>query len=204
MVRTTCIVWVLASLAVLHASPARAQTDLSRFELGAQVAVARSGEFDATDTGIGGRVAWRPSRFLGVEAELNVFPGDFPGDSPFSGGRVEGLFGATVGKAFDRIRPFARVRPGFLVIQEASEPVVCILIFPPPLACTLAAGRTVAALDLGGGVDITATARTFVRVDIGDRLLRYPGTVFDADRVVRDRPFFVHEFRVAAGAGVRF
>jgi hypothetical protein len=35
-------------------------------------------------------------------------------------------------------------------------------------------------------------------------MLRYPGPVFDADRVIRDRSFFVHEFRFAAGGGVRF
>ena len=127
--------------------------------------------------GLGGRVSWRPNSFLGLEAELNVFPRDFPSGRPFSRGRFEGLFGATAGATFDRFRPFVRVRPGFVAVQESPEPFACILIFPPPLTCTLASGRTLAAVDLGGGVDIATTARTFVRVDLGDRLVRYPGPV---------------------------
>ncbi|HEY5619397.1 MAG TPA: hypothetical protein VIK60_15765 [Vicinamibacterales bacterium] len=203
MVRTG-FAWALVVCGVIHADVARAQSNGGQIEVGVQVASALSGQFDAADTGLGGRVSWRPRRFLGLEAELNVFPTDFPDPRPFSRGRLEGLFGATAGVAFDRIRPFARVRSGFVTVQASPEPFACILIYPPPLTCTLAAGRTLPAVDLGGGVDINTTARTFVRVDIGDRLLRYPAPVFDADRVVRQDPFFVHEFRVATGVGVRF
>jgi hypothetical protein len=163
-----------------------------------------SGQFDAADAGLGGRVSWRPNSFLGLEAELNVFPRDFPSGRPFSRRRFEGLFGATAGATFDRFRPFARVRPGFVAVQESPEPFACILIFPPPLTCTLASGRTLAAVDLGGGIDIATTERTFVRVDLGDRLVRYPGPVFDSHRMIHEDPFFAHEFRFAAGAGVRF
>jgi hypothetical protein len=200
----TRLSWVLSVMCVVHAADAGAQTSSGRIEVGAQVTSVSSGEFDATDTGLGGRVSWRPNSVLGLEAELNVFPRDFPGDRPFSRGRFEGLFGATAGVTFDRFRPFARVRPGFVAVQESPAPFACILIFPPPLTCTLASGRTLAAVDLGGGIDITTTSRTFVRVDLGDRLVRYPGPAFDSDRMIREDPFFVHEFRFAAGAGVRF
>jgi outer membrane protein with beta-barrel domain len=194
----------LAVLCLVSAERADAQSVQGRFELGAQVTSVSSGQFDATDTGFGGRVSWRPGDVLGFEAELNVFPQDFPDDPPFSRGRLEALFGATAGVTFGRIRPFARLRPGFVSVRESPEPFACILIFPPPLPCALASGQTLTAIDLGGGIEITTTARTFVRVDIGDRLLRYPGPVFDANRVIRERPFFVHEFRFAGGAGVRF
>ena len=198
-----CAVWTLAC-GLMCADHAQAQSQSGRIELGVQVASAFSGQFDAADTGFGGRVSWHPHPVLGVEAEMNVFPRDFPGERPFSRGRLEGLFGVTAGVTFDRIRPFARVRPGFVTVQQAPEPFACILIFPPPLACTLASGRTLPAIDVGGGVDIITTPRTFVRVDFGDRLLKYPGPVFDADRSIRERAFFVHEFRFATGAGVRF
>src|SRR5262249_34869413 len=138
-----------------------------RFQAGAQVTVTSSGEFDDTDAGFGGRFSWYPTSMIGAEAEMNFYPGDFPGTVAFSSGRVEGLFGATVGPRLGRVRPFGRLRPGFVTYREASRPIACILIFPPPLQCTLAAGRTVFALDVGGGVELFATRRASIRFDIG-------------------------------------
>jgi len=78
------------------------------------------------------------------------------------------------------------------------------LIYPPPLSCELAAGRTLPVFDVGGGVEVSATRRTFVRVDAGDRLVKYPGPVIDNNRTRQDEPFFGHDFRFAVGAGLRF
>lgn len=172
-------------------------------QLAVILAVALSSQFDASDAGFGARISWHPVELVGIEAEIVHYGGDFPKAHPFSRGRVEGLFGATVGPRLGRVRPFARLRPGFVNVREAPEPFPCIKIFPPPLACSLASGRTAFAVDIGGGVDISTTRRTFARVDVGDRLLRYPGPVFDTDRNVRES-FFSHDVRFAAGAGVRF
>lgn len=60
------------------------------------------------------------------------------------------------------------------------------------------------AFDIGGGVEVFATRRTFVRIDAGDRLLRYPGPVFDNKRRRREDAFVSHDFRFAGGAGLRF
>ena len=202
---TSFRVWAVLSCIASGADIAGAQTAPPRMEVGVQVASARSGEFDATDVGFGGRVSWRPTDILGFEAELNLFPQHFPDGRPFSRRRLEALFGATAGvSVVGRLRPFARLRPGLVSVAESPEPFACILIYPPPLVCTLASGRTLLAVDVGGGVDISTSPRTFVRVDVGDRMLRYPGPAFDADRVIHDRSFFVHEFRFAAGGGVRF
>jgi hypothetical protein len=181
-----------------------AQADGTPFQVGLQLTAAVSGEFDETDWGIGGRVGWQPTALVGVEGELNFFPGDL-GDRPaFSASRIEGLFGATVGPQLGRWRPFARLRPGFVTFRKASEAIACILIFPPPLRCTLAGGRTMFALDVGGGVEWLATDRVFVRVDVGDRIVRYPAPVIDSDGAVRDEGFSGHDFRVGIGSGVRF
>lgn len=177
-------------------------------ELALLMAIALSGQFDAADAadaGIGGRAAWRPNPVLGVEAELTVFPGDFPGNRPFSRGRVEGLFGVTAGPTLGRARPFAKFRSGFVTIREAPAPFPCILIYPPPIACALASGHTLAAIDAGGGVQVTVSPRTLVRVDGGDRMIRYPGPVLQTEpRRIRERSFFDHDLRFSLSAGVRF
>ena len=132
---------------------------------------------------------------------MTLYPASFPNANGFSRSRIEGLFGVTVGPRLPAIRPFARLRPGFLTFR--GQPVVCILIFPPPLSCELAGGRTVFALDLGGGVEVFAGRRALIRVDVGDRILKYPGPSFRNGRATEDS-FYSHDFRVSAGAGMRF
>ncbi len=174
-------------------------------ELALLMAMTLSGQFEAADTGVGGRLAWRPNPVLGVEAEMTIYPGDFPGSRPFSRGRVEGLFGVTAGPTLGRIRPFAKFRPGFVTIREAPAPFPCILIYPPPIACALAAGHTLAAIDAGGGVQVTVSPRTFVRVDAGDRMIRYPGPVFEMEsRRIQEGSFFDHDVRFSLSGGVQF
>lgn len=197
---------VVVALVILVAGwpePAAAQSSADRFQLGGQIASAMSAEFDSTDVGLGGRVAWSPVALLGIEAEVTLYPAAFPDPTAFSRSRWEGLFGVTVGLQFDRVRPFARLRPGFVTFREASEPLACILIFPPPLACTLAAGATLFAFDVGGGVEVLVTRKTFVRVDAGDRLLRYSRPAI-VSSTARNDGFFSHDFRFAAGGGLRF
>jgi hypothetical protein len=191
------VILLAAIIVALLATPLRAQ---QHFDAGGQVTVARSGEFDATGTGFGGRFAWRPVDLIGIEAEMNAYPGSFPSTSGFSRHRTEGLFGVTAGPRLGPMRVMARLRPGFLTFT--ARPTVCILIFPPPLSCQLGQ-RTVFALDVGGSVELPAGARTFARIDLGDRLLRYPGPSFRNGGTTRGA-FFSHDFRLSAGAGVRF
>ena len=191
-------------LAITCAAPASAQPT-QRFEAGAQVVASTVPGFSGSDFGLGGRLAWRTDDVLSFEGELNLFPGTFPDRSiAISRRRVEGLFGVTAGLSFGRLRPFATFRAGFVDVQEAPEPFACILIFPPPLSCTLGVGRTVPAFDLGGGVQLDVTARTFIRVEGGDRMLKYPGPAIDGDGIHQSESFYGHGFRLGAGVGVRF
>ncbi len=206
----------IAALTILvflfTSDPVSAQVDEPRFQVAGHVAGAVSSEFDGTDVGFGGRLSWSPTALIGADAEITFYPEDFSGDladgvanePPFSGSRIEGLFGVTVGPRLGALRPFAKLRPGFVTFNEAPEPIACILIFPPTLRCTLAAGETVFALDYGGGVDVFPTDRTVVRLEVGARALRYPGPVVDSDLRIRDDAFFSHDFRFAIGGGVRF
>lgn len=181
-----------------------AQSGEPQFRLGVQFVGASSGEFDKTDLGVSGGVAWHPVPFLGLEANMGLYPNDFANAPSFSQSRVEGFFGMTLGPRLGRFRPFAKVQPGFVVFRSPREPMACVLIFPPPLTCVLAAGGTVAAVDLGGGIEVFSTRRSFLRFDVSDRMLRYPGPTFDTGGTVRNAAFFSHDFRVAAGGGWRF
>lgn len=201
---TRLIVVALAVTALLTGR-ASAQSSADSFQVGAQLTVARSGQFDSTEIGIGGRLSWHPMAMLGIESEIDLYPADFPGDSvPFSAARLEGLFGVTAGPRLARVRPFAKIRAGFLRYSPATEGFACIAIFPPPLNCLMATGGTRPIFDIGGGVEVFTGDRTFIRVDVGDRMVRYPGPSFAAGFTLRDTAFFSHDFRVSLGGGLRF
>lgn len=197
---------IVVALAVIVATTGRvsAQSAADSFQVGGQLTVARSGQFESTELGLGARVSWHPIALLGIESAIDRYPAEFPGDSvPFSAARLEGLFGVTAGPRLGRVRPFAKIRAGFLRYSPAPEPFACIAIFPPPLNCLMAAGGTRPILDIGGGVAVLTGDRTFIRVDAGDRMVRYPGPSF-ADSRLRNTAFFGHDFRMSVGGGLRF
>ena len=194
--------WIVAAaLGLPGASPAAAQS--ARFDAGVPVTWAHSGEFDATTVGVGGRFAWHPSSLVGVEGEFNVYPSDWPERFAFSDGQREGLFGVTVGPRLGPVRPFAKIRAGFLNISPAGRPFPCVLIFPPPLSCQLAAeGDTLLALDYGGGVEIGG--RGFLRVEAGDRPVAYEREGLGPQGQIDRHRSWSHDFRFSVGAGLRF
>jgi hypothetical protein len=187
-------------LSVAAATGASAQS----FEVGAHFASAKWSEFDDADTGFGGRVSWKPVPLIGVDAEVTWYPSDFEEPIAFSRSRVEGLFGATVGPRIQRARPFVKAAAGFLKVGQTPGAFACLAIFPPPLACTLASGSTLPAFEIGGGVEIDATQRLFIRADVADRILKYPGPTFDSDFELQDDGFFGGALRFTLGAGWRF
>ena len=185
---------------VVSVPTARAQS----FEAGLHLAASQWSEFDGSDLGLGGRITWKPASLIGVDADLTWYPSDFPDRIAFSGNRFEGLFGVTVGPQVNRIRPFAKAAAGFLRSSEAPEPFPCIAIFPPPLICLMAAGHTMAAYEIGGGVQVSTTRASFLRIDVTDRILEYPGPTFGRDFELIDEAFYGHALRFTIGGGVRF
>lgn len=172
-------------------------------EASVQAVATRLSEFEETSVGVSARISYRMGSWVAADAELGLFPGDL-GDPPFSASRTEGLLGVRVGPQREWGGVFAAVRPGFVRFAEAPEPIACILIFPPPLSCALAAGRTVFALTFGGGVEAFAGERTVFRVEVGDQLLRYPGPVLGKEDAVIDEHLSSHNLRLTASVGLRF
>lgn len=68
----------------------------------------------------------------------------------------------------------------------------------------MAEGTTLPAFDVGGGVDVHTSDTTFLRLDAGDRILKYPGPSTGQGLILNDERFYGHAFRVAIGGGFRF
>ena len=196
------------TFATFHSTAVHAQSadPPYRFSVLGQFAGVTSSEFHGMDTGGGALFAWHPAGFLGAEAEMNFYPKSLAVKSgaPFSRGRIEGLFGITMGPLHEHVRPFGTFKTGFVNIRSAPGPIACPAIFPPILACELARGEAVLATDVGGGVEIFPVPRAVVRVDIGDRLMHYPGAAIDASGKAHSTAFYRSELRFAIGAGARF
>lgn len=60
------------------------------------------------------------------------------------------------------------------------------------------------AFEIGGGLELSTSARTFLRFDAVDRILRYPGPTFGPADEISENGFFGHAFKFTFGGGVRF
>jgi len=169
----------------------------------------------ATELGFGGRVGYGLGRHVTLEAEGNFFPREGSvTDDEFTGGRkVQGLFGVKAGRRFESFGVFAKARPGFVHFGAGDLQARggCIAIFPPPLSCfdVEGSGRTDFAFDLGGVVELYPSARTIIRFDAGDTVLRSGShnvpvrtAPFDVVVPVPDRT--THNFQGSVGFGFRF
>jgi hypothetical protein len=194
------ILFSIVAVALLFPHSARAQS----FEVSGLFASSYWSEFDGADLGVGGRLTWQPTPVVGVDADLTWYPSDFPDRIGFSRNRFEGMFGATVGPRFDKVRPFVKAGAGFLNASPTNGAFACIAIFPPPIACVLAGGKTLPAYEVGGGVAIDVAPRAFIRGDLGYRILQYPGPTLDDNFDVHDDDFFGGALRFTLAAGFRF
>lgn len=188
---------------LLVACPAPVQALDRRGDVSLQVSVRSLSEFDETEAGLGARLSYRLSRWLAAEGEVSVFPADV-GSPAFSGSRLEGLAGVRGGPHLGRTGVFLALRAGAVRFSEAPEPFACILIYPPPLACAIAAGDTVPTVHLAGGFEAYPRDRLVVRVEAGDQLLRYSGPALTADRDIIEKGLWSHNFKATASVGLRF
>jgi hypothetical protein len=192
-------------LLVLSLALITPQAFAQSFEGGLHLAASQWSEFDGTDLGLGGRLTWKPTSLIGIDADLTWYPSDFPSERPaFSGNRFEGLFGVTVGPQINRVRLFAKAAAGFLRSSEAPEPFPCLAISPPTLHCLMGTGHTMLAYEIGGGVEVSTTRTTFLRVDVADRMIEYPGPSLRSNCEISDDGCFGHALRFTIGGGIRF
>lgn len=202
----TCSSFILPALALggalLASVPARA-ADPPRADVSLELATTHYGEFDETTFGFGARLSYRALDWLAIDGGVVLAPGDL-GEPAFSGSQLEGLFGLRAGPRLGDGSVYAALRAGFVSFSEAPEPLPCIAIFPPPLQCVLAEGRTAFAMSFGAGGEIPLGERVLVRLEVGDLLLKYPGPAFTEDEAVLEESFWRHHLRASASVGFRF
>jgi len=168
------------------------------------------------EPGFGGRIGYRAGNHITVEGEVSFFPRD----RIFEDGRkVQGLFGAKVGNRWEKIGFFGKARPGFLYLSKGNfEPrpgVACVAIFPPPVACFAARGKTGFALDVGGVLELYPSPRTIVRFDVGDTIIHLsdrnvavsavpPFSTIPGGVIITRPAETTHNVQASVGFGLRF
>jgi hypothetical protein len=199
--------WVTACLvAAALAWPASAWAQDRRLTVGGFVGVLHLAELDTTDPGVGAGVSWRIGPVLAVDGVLAWFSGDDrPGEGRGAiGDRVLGAAGIRAGRSVGRAELFAKARPGFLRFAE-TRPFACLLIYPAPLTCQLAAGYTAFAFDAGGGASIAldGAGRIRLEVEVSDLIVRYGLDAYRSGGEISDG-FTGHNLLFTAGVGWRF
>jgi hypothetical protein len=174
-----------------------------RADVSLQASVRQLGEAEETEMGLGARLSYRLSTWLAADAEVNLFPKDV-GSPAFSGSRLEGLAGVRGGPRLGRTGGYLAVRAGAVRFSPAPEPFPCILIFPPPLNCALAAGKTLPTVQATAGFEAFLREKLVVRVEAGDQLLRYPGPAFTRDREIFEDALWSHNLKGTVSVGVQF
>jgi hypothetical protein len=159
-----------------------AQDSPGRFELGGSLTAVRNSTLSSA-VGVGLETDLNLGRHFAVDAALDWLP-----SKNFSGNSVIGLFGAKVGTRTNHFGFFAKVRPGFLTIDNVFRE--SLLSVSPSFGFTRFDRLTERTLDLGGVVEYYPARHWALRWDLGDMLLfQDPGPTFTA--ILPGQPPFV-------------
>jgi hypothetical protein len=195
---------LLIALLAATAGSSQAMAQTHGAEVGGHVDVLRLSELSSTDAGVGPDVAWRFSPSLAIDGSLTWYPSASTAGSSQHQQRTLGLAGVRTGVTAGSVDLFARARGGFL--RFGSQPAsVCILIFPTPLSCQLAAGYTAFAADIGGGASVALipSGRLRASVGAGDLMVRYGLQALRPNGATTDG-FISHNLLVTIGAAWQF
>jgi hypothetical protein len=186
---------------------AQGLTDEHKFEIGAQFTVIGLQDFGDPVKGVGGRVGYNFNDHLALDAEANFFPETHLGNNQF-GQKAQGFVGVKAGGRTKWAGVFAKVRPGVMSIGELTS----------GFDCSSHTGFTECrpnhnqfALDAGGVLELYPTARSIVRVDVGDTIVRIktggglPGTgLIGFSGTAQSSTKFTNNLQASIGFGYRF
>lgn len=187
---------------------ASAQSNASKIEIGAQLTSLTvfnpDGYGDDTEPGFGGRIGYNFNRKIAIEAEGNFFPNKYISGE---GRTVQAQFGIKVGKRSDKFGVFAKIRPGVLSVGDvySREPGATSVINGFTYKNLRIGRKNYFTMDLGGVLELYPSARTIVRFDAGDTIIRYdPHFEYDPPPQLVKFPARVrHNFQFTTGIGFR-
>jgi hypothetical protein len=187
------------SLTVLGGIEAKAQsaTDSDKVEIGAQFSFIHFSDLASNDVGVGGRLCYNLTDFLGVEGEVNYFPSDKDNIGLFTGvgqggHKADVLVGPKIGFHSNKWGVFGKFDLG-------------AIHFSRDIFTDSSPGDTDFAFDFGGGVEYYPSRRTYVRLDVGALIFRIPGSSVNENGILATSPaFYSHNFQMSLGIGARF
>lgn len=207
----------LLLIVVTFASVAAAQDKKDRVELGVQSSSLTlfSPDFpgDVTNSGVGGRVTYNFNRSIAAEAEINFFPQKQFILSSFDSGAIQAQFGVKLGKRFEKFGLFAKVRPGFITVDnvESVTPDSVVVVNGFPTFNFKIERTNFFTIDAGGVLELYPSRRTVVRFEAGDTAIRHPARFDIIFPPTSGNPFvqlqrgakFNHNFQFTAGVAFR-
>lgn len=201
------VLFTLLFVTLAAPAAARAQAgsapdvDEHRAEVGAFYTGVNLDGFGETVNGLGGRFGYNFNKHLALDAEFGFFPETHLGNRQ-AGGKTQAFAGVRAGARTSRVGVFAKARPGVMFIGEVTSGFSC---------SGTSFGRTCRpqhnnfALDLGGVLELYPSARTIVRFDAGDTVVRLrsatAGLLTGGPTATTDT---THNFQFSVGFGYRF
>jgi hypothetical protein len=183
------------------------QSDLPKFEAGGQYIFMNHSNFDQSNSGLGVRLGYNITRYLAAESEFDFFPQKRPvlnsTDSSilryYDSQRWESLFGVKAGIRNRHIGIFGKARPGFFYISPGSlyiDPRVRLIRAPEEPQSQIRF-----AMDWGGIVEIHASKRNFIRIDMGDTMINFKRSKWGD---ISNQDILSHNLQLNVGMGFHF
>jgi outer membrane scaffolding protein for murein synthesis (MipA/OmpV family) len=170
---------------MVSAQNAQAQSETPKVEVGAHYTLLRFrdfGPFNASDSGVGGRVTYNATDSFGIEGELNFFPQErinFSNGSSLDSKRMQALFGVKTGIRSEKAGIFGKFRPGFIRFSQGSD--------------LLGLSATEFTMDIGGVFELYPSRPVAIRFDVGDTIIRFGGLGATS-----------HNLQISTGVALRF
>lgn len=191
---------VVAPAAVSAQTGAAPDVDAHKAEVGAFYTGINLDGFGETVGGLGGRFGYNFNRHLALDAEFSLFPETHLGNRQ-TGQKAQGFVGIKAGTRTERVGLFVKARPGVMFIGEVTSGFNCS---STSFGQTCRPSHNNFALDAGGVLELYPSARTIIRLDAGDTIVR----IRNATRGLLSSPTTTsdttHNFQFSVGFGYRF
>ena len=200
MRRTNFLTVVVVLLCAAGAARAQSQLDEHRFEVGGLFTFVKLESFDETVNGFGGRLGYNFNEHFALDAEASFFPETHFGNNQL-GQKGQAFAGIKVGARTKYAGVFAKARPGVMFIGE----------FTTGFDCNRSATFTTCrpehhnfAFDAGGVVEFYPSARSIIRLDVGDTIVRERQTARAIFGPATTTGGTTHNLQVIIGFSYRF